>query len=443
MTPSKSVLLLAASGLALTLAGCKVDNRPLLARFGGEPAPAAYAALPQPGLPDINGAPAYPASDLPPAGAYPYAERAHALDSVAYGAPPDYGFAYGGEQPWVWQADDDGLMFAEPYGEDYRFYYYEPGAAYPYFVRDNGYGYAYGPDGALLALFDAAGALIAADRYDRYYPEARDYWSRGYDLHRAYGSGRPYPVDRGLWAERAPRLRQAEQSWIEAPQRQPAWRDWRASQGERFARSGPQVQNGRSGFDQGRHQSWARQGRGDQIASAPMPQVVAPRDPGRWQRNGGHGGGEHGGRGTQAQAQSQPQWQGGGRGGGHGGGQVAQAQPQWQGGGHGGGHGGDPGGGKHGGRWGGGATQTQAQSQPQWQSGGRGGGHGGGQVAQAQPQWQGGGHGGGHSGDHGGGKAQPQAQGGGHGGGQGGGGNGGGGNGGGHGGGGHGDKHGR
>jgi hypothetical protein len=441
MTPTKSVLLLAASGLALTLGGCKVDNRPLLARFGGPPPPApAYAALPQPGLPDIDGGPAYPVGDLPPAKAYPYAERAYAMDRIVYQAPPAYGFAYDGVQPWAWQAADDGLMFAEPYGDDYRFYYYEPGATYPYFVRDDSYGYAYGPDGGLLALFDAAGALIAADQYGRYYPEARGYWSRGYDLHRAYGSGGRYPVDRAVWAERAPRLRQVEQSWIDAPQRQPAWRDWRASQGQRFARSEPQLQTDHFGADRGRHEGWARQGRGAQFAAAPMP---GGRDQAL---HGGSGSGRgHDARGPQDQGHGRRTGQGPGGQGQH---FAAAASPQgggWQGGGHGGGHRGGP------------QAQFQAQPQPQRPGGHGGGGHGGGhaggggppaQVAQGQPQpqWQGGGHGGGHGGEHGGqAQPQPQGRGGGQGGGQGGG-HGGGGNGGGngHGGGaGHADKHGR
>jgi hypothetical protein len=142
---SKPVLLLAASALALGLAGCKVDNRPLLARSDAPD----YAALPQPGAPYDPGAAApsygaqpYPASYLPPERAYPYAERAYGYDRAFYDAPPTYGFAYGDEEPWVWETADDGYMFAEPYDDEYRFYYYEPGADYPYFVRDADYGYA-------------------------------------------------------------------------------------------------------------------------------------------------------------------------------------------------------------------------------------------------------------------------------------------------------------
>lgn len=274
MTPTKSVLLLAASGLALTLGGCKVDNRPLLARLWGHSAP--NPALEQAALPDIGGPPgSSPTNYLPPAQAYPYAERAQAMDRVAYQAPPAYAFAYEGEQPWAWQAADDSLVFAEPYdGDDYRFYYYEPDETYPYFVRDADYGYAYGPDGALLALFTAAGVLIAADQYGSYYPEAHRYWGRGYDLRRTYGSGRREAVNQTLWTQRAPRLRQVQQGWI--AQGQPAGR------GQRFANNGlppprfvtppPNVANGaQPGVEGGARGRMAAQGR--LVASAPTTQA--------------------------------------------------------------------------------------------------------------------------------------------------------------------------
>lgn len=403
MTPTKTVLLLAASGLALTLGGCKLDNRPLLARFSGQPLPPS-AALAQPGLPDIDAPTAAAAAylpappPLPAAGAYPYAERARLMDRIVYEAPPAYGFDYGGAEPWAWQAADDSLMFAEPYGDDYRFYYYEPGGSYPYFVRSPDYGYAYGPNGALLAMFDAAGALIGGDQYDRYYPDARSYWSRGYDLQRAYDGGRRYPVDPGAWAARAPRLRQVEQGWIDAPLRQPAWREWRASdQGARYARAdlapppmargaGQHVDNGRHlGWAQGRHEGWYKRADRAQIAAAAPPEAFAQ----------GRGRGAHQGPPSQAAAPNEERAHGHGRAP-----QFAQAAPPAQGGGH--------EGRGHGGRWNGGQSAPQAgpAGPPQAHGGGRG--HGGGpQFAQAapapQPQGGGRGHGGG-------GQPPPQAE---------------------------------
>ncbi|HEX3700539.1 MAG TPA: hypothetical protein VHV27_07685 [Phenylobacterium sp.] len=258
------LLLLAASSLAL--AGCKIDNRPLLAR-GDQPA---VAALPDPGPIGANANVALvPVGQVVPNRAYPYAERAYALDRTFYDVPPDYGFDYGDEEPWVWETADDSYMFAEPYGDDYRFYYYQPGEDYPYFVRDADYGYAYGPDGSLIALFDAAGALLSAGDYDRYYPTARSYWSRGYDMHRDFGRAPRQTVNQGVWSQRAPTLARAQQSWLNAPARQPQWRQWRTSGGgqavaqrlaaERPARMGarggqfaPQMAAQGRGFERGR-----------------------------------------------------------------------------------------------------------------------------------------------------------------------------------------------
>jgi hypothetical protein len=391
MTPNKTVLLLAASGLALTLGACKVDNRPLLAR-GAAPADSDANGLPQPGLPGdpaygappAYGANAYPASYLPPDRAYPYAERAYSLDRAFYQAPPDYGFAYADEQPWAWQAADDSLMFAEPYDGGYRAYYYQPGAAYPYFVRDPNYGYALGQNGVLLALFDAAGALLSGDSYGRYAPAARDYWSRGYDLHSAYGRSPRYPVDPAVWSQRAPQLRQFQQPWISAPDRQPAWRQWRTAagpaalqdydvqHGARAAAVDPgRRDNGRHlGWEQGRRQGWDRGGQQAVNVAQPQPhgqghgwhggeqrsfaQAAAPQaSPGGW-----HGGGDHGGgHGQQAPPQQQA---------------AAQPQPQ---------HGGGP---AHGGQGHGQAKNDPNKNGPNksgpnksGQDKGHGGGHGG------------------------------------------------------------------
>lgn len=284
------MLLLAASGLALTLAGCKVDNRPFLSQLRGAPEPAAYAALPQPGLPadgTYDGG-AYPVSYLPPERAYPYAERAYGLDRAFYQAPPDYGFAYDGAEPWVWQAADRSLMFAEPYGDDYRFYYYEPGASYPYFVRDDRYGYAYGDNGALVALFDAAGALLGADAYPRYAPTARDYWSRGYDLRGAYARAPRIDVDRAVWSERAPLIARIEQPWMAAPERQPAWRAWRAAAGPSVVERYESERSGRAIAaagrpDNGLHLGWDRGRRIGQERDAPRAVIATAPEPPRMQ----------------------------------------------------------------------------------------------------------------------------------------------------------------
>lgn len=250
----KSLLVVAASTLAL--AGCKIDNRPLLARK--EPPPV-NTALPEPGALDPGQVRLVPVGQVTPARAYPYAEQAYSLDRAFYDMPPDYAFSYGGEEPWVWETADDSYMFAEPYGDDYRYYYYEPGDDYPYFVRDADYGYAYGPNGALIALFNAAGALISASSYDDDYPQARSYWTRGYDMHRDFRRAPRQAVNPQVWSQRAPQIQRTEQTWINAPARQPQWRQWRASGGAQVAQRFAQVRPART----------ARGGAPAQFAQAP------------------------------------------------------------------------------------------------------------------------------------------------------------------------------
>jgi hypothetical protein len=208
---------LTGAALALTLGACKLDNRPLLAR--GEPL--ADAGAPAPGPLD----PGYAPVVLQPAQAYGYPERAARVSRIAYARPPSYGFNYGDEQPWAWDVADEGLMFAEPYDAGWRYYYYEPGEASPYYVQDADYGYAYGDDGALIALFSLAGALIAADRYDDYAPRAGYYRTRGYDLGRSYRAAPRYPVEDTVWRRRAPAVFAVQDRWFKAYEGRPAWRE--------------------------------------------------------------------------------------------------------------------------------------------------------------------------------------------------------------------------
>lgn len=212
-----SVSVVGAVTIVVALGGCKFDNRPLLARR--EPPPAAPALGPL----DPTYGQAAPAAYPPPVQAYAYPQRAYAISRVVHQRPPSYAFAYGDEQPWAWEVADQGLMFAEPVDDDWRYYYYEPGEAYPYFVQDAQYGYAYGEGGVLLALFDAAGALIAADRYHDYAPRASRYWTRAYDLNRTYWRSPRHHVEETVWREWSPRLVSNHDRWFRAVSAQPAW----------------------------------------------------------------------------------------------------------------------------------------------------------------------------------------------------------------------------
>jgi hypothetical protein len=239
-----AALLVSVSAAAVALSACKIENRPLLARDDGyRPAAAALpyqqASYGYYGLDMLELPQAQPARIMPianPRDAYAFAERAYAYDRAAYRAPPDYGFDYYGyeEDPWAWQLANDSLMFAEPYGDDaYRFYYYEPGEAYPYFVRDPYYGYAYGEDGALMAMFTAAGALLTGTDLGQWADVAGSYLVRGHDLHNVYYRSPRYEIADPLWIERAPILYAYQEPWILAADTQPLWREYRVSSGQR------------------------------------------------------------------------------------------------------------------------------------------------------------------------------------------------------------------
>jgi hypothetical protein len=414
--PLRPALLLAATAATgLALSGCKLDNRPLLAR--GDPAPDAYATpAPAPGpLEPVSAVAAgQPCNCLAPAQAYVYPARARRVSRAYYDAPPAYGFDYGGEQPWVWAAADDDLMFAEPYDDGYRYYYYEAGWDYPYFVQDDGYGYAFDDSGALVALFDAAGVLLSGDGYSDYYRRAHDDWSRGFALERAYRASPRFVVDRAVWRERAPQLAQGRERWFAAAAAQPAWReaaprgDWSLPRGvhgaawsgghgagARIAEAGRVIEPGRVAAPDRRGPQILRGGertaaleprRGFEAHAAARMQA-GPRHGERLAQQAWHGGGGRQG-GPAAFAQRGPAHGGGGeartrmafaqhgppRGGGETPARVAFAQ-------HGAPHGGGggprmafaPSAGQHGHE-----ASFRGPAQPQGHPGGGGGNHGGG-----------------------------------------------------------------
>jgi len=391
MTLRPAALVMASSVLALGLWGCKIDNRPLLAR-NGPPADAAYGGLPAPGPLDLAAAPPAPIAYAPPQQAYAYAQRAYGMEPVTYDAPPQYGFAYGDEQPWVWQTADDGWMYVEPIDDGYRYYYYEAGQDYPYFVRDPDYGYGYGPNGALVALYGVGGVLLSGDHYRGAADRAGRYWQRAYSLREASARAPRMTVSPQQWRARAPRFERAHTQWTQPAKMRgasgggyagghgeqafapaaPGWRDHGGAQGRdagaamqgRHEAPGQMTagrgaaEHGREAKNRGQPPAMAEQGHGGgrqhgaQVASAPQPHFGGPHGggpehgPGMAQApqpqtggGGGHGGGGNGGghgRGQQTAEAAQP----------HGGGGGGGAQPH-QGGGnpHGGASGGNPHGG--------------------------------------------------------------------------------------------------
>ncbi|MGH6909089.1 MAG: hypothetical protein ACREEG_02805, partial [Phenylobacterium sp.] len=211
--PARLSLTLAACASVLALSACKDDQAS---------APAAYDfANAPPAAIDVN----VPASYA----GYAPAERAYAFDRATYRTAPSYGFRYSEDEPWAWRTADDYSMYAEPYDDGYRNYYYAPGADYPYFVRDDDYGYGYGPDGALIAVYDSYGQLLPQDRLYGLAALAGAYLVRASAVRR-YGLDDRYriAVTEDYWSARAPRYYEVQQVWYTAPDRQPQWRAWRA-----------------------------------------------------------------------------------------------------------------------------------------------------------------------------------------------------------------------
>jgi hypothetical protein len=205
---------LAACASVLALSACKDNQSPA-------PAPYDFASAP-PAAIDVDVPASY--ADYAPA------ERAYAFDRATYRTAPSYGFRYGDDEPWAWRTADDYSMYAEPYDDGYRNYYYAPGADYPYFIRDDDYGYGYGPDGALTAVYDSDGLLLPQDRLYALAALAGAYLVRASAIRR-YGLDDRYrvAVTEDYWSARAPRYYEIQQVWYTAPDRQPQWRAWRTS----------------------------------------------------------------------------------------------------------------------------------------------------------------------------------------------------------------------
>jgi hypothetical protein len=159
---------------------------------------------------------------------YAYLDDAY-YQSDAFGdAPPDYAFDYDGVRPWVWRSANDALQFAEPLGGGYRYYYYQPGAAYPYLVRDNGYSYGY-DRGQLAAIYDPQGrALSAADMAARRDYAGR-YLARADSLYRASRTAQRQSVVAANWAAGRAEIAAQRAQWSAERSRQNAWRSYDAA----------------------------------------------------------------------------------------------------------------------------------------------------------------------------------------------------------------------
>lgn len=271
--------LAAAGAVALALAAC--DDR------GGrvdapEPAP----------LAELSAAESLPYAEparveyRAPAQGYAWAERAYGLQRAVYDTPPDYGFDYGDVEPLAWETEDDWAMYAEPWDDGYRYYYYEPGADYPYFVRDNDYGYGYGAGGVLVAVFDAGGRYLPADTLYRVAPTAGRYYARGHDLRSAAHRSQRIQVTDQVWAQRAPQVIRTADPWMRAARDDRQWRAWRdRDQDRELRRFEPEAARRAEATRQWREQGDRRQSAHASAEPWRQAGAIGPQQPDR-QRGG-------------------------------------------------------------------------------------------------------------------------------------------------------------
>lgn len=260
-----AILLVSVSVFALD--ACKLDQKPNARNTAavadtGEPTVQgnlANLATPAPAPAQV----AYGPESSPASDSYAPAERAHSFDRAVYRHAPSYAFRYQNEAPLAWNTPDGYSMYAERVDNGYRDSYFAPGTSRPYFVRDPQYGYGYGPDGTLSAVYNGAGALMDISRLERVAANAGAYYVRARELRR-YGANDSYraAVSESYWAQQAPDFYAEQQRWISAPDRQSSWRDWR-----RFHSRDIATYDVQSFHDNGRHLGWFKH---DRVADQPV-----------------------------------------------------------------------------------------------------------------------------------------------------------------------------
>src|SRR5579863_3269939 len=238
--PRHHTVIASVSLLALALAGCHKSSQDMSATSSNSGLPALPAALPMQTGPASQLTTAPPVSAIPvgryvgisrPSNdreAYAYLDRASDIEDEVGDAPPDYEYDNDdGVSPWVWETRGGDYRYAEPTRDGYRYYYYQPGADYPYLVRAHDRSYAYA-GGALVAIYALSGALLPPDQYGGYRDQASRYFSRGQQL-RQSGQQRPHQgVVAANWAAQRPQFSAAQANWAAARAQQPNWQAYHA-----------------------------------------------------------------------------------------------------------------------------------------------------------------------------------------------------------------------
>jgi len=215
---------------ALPLTGCK----PAASPADASSAPSSALPLADSGAPVT---PAPPVSDLPPAPPVPvghlqnrddyyaFADHAYAVNEAFGDSPPDYQYDYDGAEPWVWRSDSGAIRVAEALaGGGDRYYYYEPGADYPYLVRDPQYSYGY-DNGELVVIYDSAGRPLPESEFQQRQDYASRFYARGRALYAGAQQQQHQAVAQSNWVQRRNEYAAEQQRWA---QDQRADADWQA-----------------------------------------------------------------------------------------------------------------------------------------------------------------------------------------------------------------------
>jgi hypothetical protein len=154
---------------------------------------------------------------------YAFADRAWAMSTAFGDSPPDYAFDDDGVTPWVWVSGDNEWCLAEAVPGGERYYYFEPGAAEPFFVEDPDYGYGY-EGGDLVAVYDHSGRELPPGDYGAYAANAGRYLARGRALRQAAASAPKQAVAANNWNARRGLITAQQAAWSRTATSDPAWR---------------------------------------------------------------------------------------------------------------------------------------------------------------------------------------------------------------------------
>src|SRR3546814_7948417 len=91
--------------------------------------------------------------------------------------------------------------YVEPIDDVYRTYYYQPGAAEPYFIRDPYYGYGYS-GGTIAVIYGPDGRALDRARWAQQRRAASRYYARARHLRGAARHRHHYGVAARQWAVR-------------------------------------------------------------------------------------------------------------------------------------------------------------------------------------------------------------------------------------------------